>query len=89
MRRRSTARLNATLRVVVFTSHLPRVPAFEPKRDPVLVVHANAVTAPQGSLERLEPIAWRYSQVRQRCGGVHIRQFAPIAERLNHLAKST
>jgi hypothetical protein len=49
----------------------------EPKRDSVLIVHADAVPASEQTLERFEPIARRDPEVSQGCSGVHIRQFAP------------
>jgi hypothetical protein len=62
--------------VIVGAPHLERVRAFEPEHDPVLIVHAHRVTAPEVTGKRVQPIPARHFQVIEPRHGVDLIQFA-------------
>jgi hypothetical protein len=56
--------------MVVFAAHFVCVPFLKSKRDPVLLVHADAVSTLLVALERLEAVARRHAQIVQCRGGI-------------------
>jgi len=61
--------------MIVGASHVERVCAFEPERDPVLVVDAHGVETSKAAAERVQPIPWWHLQIIEPRHRIDLIQF--------------